>query len=119
MKDVKRKKRRRIYLKIVTTNEIAGKEIVEHLGYVKGSVVRAKHIGKDILSGLKNIVGGEMTAYSEMLEEARKIAVHRMVTDAEELGADAIVGLKFSSSMITQGAAEILAFGTAVKLKSK
>lgn len=99
---------------IVTTENIPGKSY-EVLGYVKGSVVHSKNLGKDIMSQLKGLVGGEMVGYTEMLNEARQIAVGRMVEDAAGHGADAVVGLRFSSSAITAGAAEVMAFGTAVK----
>lgn len=101
---------------IVTTDKIEGKKIVETLNMVKGSTVRSKHIGKDILSSFKGIVGGELVEYNEMLTEARKVAIGRMVEDAEKLGADAIVGFRLMSSTVMQGAAEMVAYGTAVKL---
>lgn len=99
---------------LVTTDYISGKKL-ETLGMVKGSTIRSRHLGKDILSGLKTIVGGEITAYNEMLQEARAIGTKRMVDDAETLGADAIIGIRFSTSAVLQGAAEILVYGTAVK----
>lgn len=99
---------------IVTTNNIPGKEF-EVMGLVKGNVVQSKHIGKDLLAGLKNVVGGEVTSYTEMLVEAREIATQRMVSEAEAMGADAIVMLHYSSSQIMESAAEIIAYGTAVK----
>ncbi|HCW53957.1 MAG TPA: hypothetical protein DG753_09520 [Clostridium sp.] len=102
---------------IVTTDSIPGKEIVEVIGYVKGSTVRCKNIGKDFMAGLKNIVGGEMTGYNEMLTEARQIAVGRMVDEAEAKGANAIVGMRLMSSAIAQGAAEMVAYGTAVRIE--
>lgn len=102
---------------LVNTNTIAGREISESLGLVKGSTIRAKHIGKDILSGFRQLVGGELKEYSEMIDEARKIATAKMVEDAKALGADAVVNIRFSTSAVMQGAAEILVFGTAVKLK--
>lgn len=101
---------------IVTTDNIPGKE-VEAIGYVRGATVQSKHWGKDIASGFKTIVGGEIKAYTEMLEDARKEAVSRMVEEAKSLGADAITCLRFSSSSVMQGAAEVLAYGTAVKFK--
>ncbi|MEJ8553456.1 YbjQ family protein [Tepidibacter sp. Z1-5] len=101
---------------LVNTDFVTGKEI-ETLEVVKGSTIRSKHVGKDILSGLKTIVGGELTAYKEMLDEARKIAVKRMVDEAEVLGADGIINIRYSTSNIMQGAAEILVYGTAVKFK--
>lgn len=101
---------------IVNTDFISGKEI-ETLSVVKGSTIRAKHVGKDILSGLKTIVGGELKAYVEMINEARAIATKRMVEEAETLGADGIINLRYSTSTVLQGAAEILVYGTAVKFK--
>lgn len=103
-------------MKLYTVDVIPNQNY-ELLGYVKGSVVQSKHMGSDIMAGLKTIVGGEITGYTDMLNEARKIAVKRMVEDAELLGADAVVGLRFAGSSVMQGAAEIMAYGTAVKLK--
>lgn len=91
-------------------------QITERLDVVYGSTVRSKHVGKDLFAGLKNIVGGELTAYTELLEESRQEAVDRMIVKAEALGADAIVGLRFSTSSIAQGAAELFVYGTAVKI---
>jgi len=102
---------------LVNTETIPGKEIVEIIGIVKGNTIRAKNIGKDILTGLKHIVGGELTEYEKMLNEARQIAVSRMVEEATAKGADAIVNVRFTSASVSQGAAEILVYGTAVKLK--
>lgn len=102
---------------LVTTDSIIGKEIKEVLGLVKGTTVQSKHIGRDFMAGMKTIVGGEIKGYTEMLSEARKIATERMIEEAETLGADAIVGIRYGSSEALQGAAEILAYGTAVKLK--
>ena len=90
-------------------------QITERLDVVYGSTVRSKHVGKDLFAGLKNIVGGELTAYTELLEESRQEAIDRMVVKAEALGADAVVGLRFSTSSIAQGAAELFVYGTAVK----
>ena len=101
---------------LVTTETIPGKEL-EVLTLVKGSTVHSKNIGKDILSGLKTIVGGEIVSYTEMMDEARAIATKRMVDEAMTLGADAIVAIRFTSSAIMQGASEIMAYGTAVKFK--
>lgn len=97
-----------------TTHEVAGKKVVSHIGFVKGSTVRAKHIGRDFAAGLKTIVGGEIKGYTEMMEEARKIAVGRMVEEAESLGANAIVGFRLQTSAVMAGASEIIAYGTAV-----
>ncbi len=102
---------------IVTTESIYGKEISEVLGLVQGSTIQSKHIGKDITAAFKQIIGGELKTYSAMLQDARQIASQRMVSEAEALGADAIIGMRFSTSSIMSGAAEILAYGTAVKLK--
>ncbi len=96
---------------------IPGKTIVEHFGLVSGNTIRAKHIGKDILAGLKNIVGGELTAYTELLQEAREEAVSRMKQQAQSLGANAIVNVRFSTSSVAQGASELYAYGTAVRVE--
>ncbi len=90
-------------------------QITERLDVVYGSTVRSKHVGKDLFAGLKNIVGGELTAYTELLEESRQEAIDRMIVKAEALGADAVVGLRFSTSSIAQGASELFVYGTAVK----
>lgn len=103
---------------IITTGEqIPGKEIEKILGVVRGGTVRARNIGRDIFAGLKNIVGGEISEYTKLQAESREEAIYRMEEDARKLGADAIIGMKLNTSMITQGASEILAYGTAVKLK--
>lgn len=102
---------------ISNTENVPGKDIEEILGLVKGNTVRAKWFGKDILAGLRNIVGGELKEYTEMLTEAREQALNRMINDAEALGADAVINVRFMTSQVTQGAAELLAYGTAVKLK--
>lgn len=99
---------------IVNTDYITGKKL-ETLALVKGSTVQCKNVGKDILSGFKNLVGGEMTAYTEMMDEARAIATRRMVEEAQHLGADAVINVRYASSAIMQGASEIMAYGTAVK----
>ncbi len=96
---------------------IPGRKVVKHLGLVQGSTVRAKHAGKDILAGLRNIVGGELKAYTELLNESREEAVERMVKQADAIGANAILNVRFSTSSITQGAAELFAYGTAVVLE--
>ena len=100
---------------IVTSDQIFGQEIKESLGLVKGNTIRAKHIGKDILAGLRNIVGGEIKEYTEALNEAREEALRRMVKNAETIGADAIIGVRFTTSTIMAGSAELLVYGTAVK----
>ncbi len=102
-----------------TVNEIAGKEIVGVLGLVRGNTIRARHVGKDIMAGLKNIVGGEITDYTKMLAESREQALDRMTEEAKGLGADAIIGIRFTTSSVMQGAAELLAYGTAVRLRDK
>jgi len=102
---------------VTTTFEVPGRKIDEVLGIVTGNTVRAKHIGKDILAGLKNIVGGELQEYTDMLSDARKEALTRMVKEAEKLEADAVVGVRFTTSQTMAGAAELLAYGTAVRLK--
>lgn len=99
---------------VLTTNYVPGKEI-EALGMVKGNVVQSKHMGKDIMAGMKSLVGGELFGYTEMLNEAREIATARMVAEAEKLGADAVIMLRYGSAAILQGTAEIIAYGTAVK----
>ena len=101
---------------LLNIDYVPGKEI-EALGMVKGTVVQSKHFGKDFLAGMKNIVGGEITSYTEMLVEARSIATKRMEDEAYEMGADAIVNIRYGSSAIMQGAAEVIAYGTAVKFK--
>ncbi|RMH64339.1 MAG: YbjQ family protein [Calditrichaeota bacterium] len=102
---------------IVTTDTVAGKEITEHLGLVRGNTIRARNIGRDILAKFKNITGGEIEEYTKLLGEAREQAIDRMITDAERLGADAVVSVRFSTSYVMAQAAEVLAYGTAVKLK--
>jgi uncharacterized protein YbjQ (UPF0145 family) len=102
---------------LVNTESVHGREIVKVLGLVKGSTVQSKHIGKDIGAAFKTIVGGELRGYSEMLEDARKIAERRMLDEAAKLGANAIVNIRYASSAIAQGAAEILVYGTAVELR--
>jgi uncharacterized protein YbjQ (UPF0145 family) len=99
---------------ISTTEQIEGKKIVRHLGLVKGNTIRARHIGRDIMAGLRNIVGGEISDYTKMMAESREQSIDRMVEDAQNLGANAIVGMKFATSMVMQSASEILAYGTAV-----
>lgn len=101
---------------LVNTDFISGKEL-ETLSIVKGSTIHSKHIGKDIGSAFKTLVGGELVAYNEMMNEARAIATKRMVKEAEELGADAIINIRYASSAIMQGAAEVIVYGTAVKFK--
>lgn len=99
---------------ITTTNNIPGKEF-EILGLVKGNVVQSKHMGRDFLAGLKNIVGGEIVSYTEMFSEAREIATQRMVAEAQSMGADAIIMTRYDSSQVMDSTAELIAYGTAVK----
>ena len=103
---------------IVSTPGVDGVKIKETIGVVRGSSVRAKWFGKDIMAGLRNIVGGELKEYKELLEEARESAGSEMISDARKLGADAVVNVRFMTSQISQGASEILVYGTAVKLKN-
>ena len=106
--------RRNLIMMIVTTETIHGHNITAVKGYVKGSTIQAKHVGKDILASLKNIVGGEIKEYNEMMVEARKLAIHRMVQEAEQKGANAIIGMRLQTSTVMANAAEIIAYGTAV-----
>lgn len=99
---------------LVNTDYITGKEL-EMLGLVRGSTIQSKHIGKDISQGFKTLVGGELTSYNEMMTEARELATKRMMGEAEALGADAVVNIRYVSSAVMQGAAEVIAYGTAVK----
>ena len=99
---------------LVNTDYISGKQ-TEMLGLVKGSTIQSKHVGKDIVESFKTLVGGELKAYNDMMNEARALATKRMVAEAEELGADAILNIRYASSAIMQGAAEVIAYGTAVK----
>ena len=98
------------------TEEIPGHHIVQFYGVVTGSTVRAKHIGRDIMAGLKNLVGGELSGYTELLQESRQEALDRMTAQARSMGANAVVNVRFATSSISQGAAELLAYGTAVKV---
>ena len=104
-------------MKLVSIDSIPGKEY-EVLGLVRGTVVYSKNFGRDFMAGLKTLVGGEIVGYTEMLNEARQIATKRMVDDAEKLGADGIFGVRYGSAAVMQGAAEIVAYGTAVKFKN-
>ena len=101
---------------LLNIDYVPGKE-VEPLGLVKGTVVQSKNFGKDFMAGMKTLVGGEITGYTEMLVEARQIATKRMVDEATAMGADAVINVRFGSSAVMQGAAEVIAYGTAVKLK--
>lgn len=102
-------------MKLLSIDYIPGTEI-EALGMVKGTVVRTKNVGRDFMAGMKTLVGGEIVGYTEMLNEARQIAVKRMVDEAKELDADAVIGVKYGSSQVMSGAAEVIAYGTAVKI---
>ncbi len=104
---------------ITTQDNFADYEVTETLGIVRGNTIRARHVGKDILAGLRTIVGGEVTEYTKMLAESREQAIDRMIAEAQSKGADGIVCLRFTTSAVMQNAAELLAYGTAVKLKSK
>jgi uncharacterized protein YbjQ (UPF0145 family) len=99
---------------VVTSESIAGKRIVRTLGLVRGNTVRARHIGRDILAGLRNIVGGEVHEYAKLVAESREQSLERMITEAEELGANAVIATRFTTSVLMGGAAELLAIGTAV-----
>ena len=103
---------------LVNTDYISGKEL-ETLSLVKGSTIQSKHLGKDISQAFKNLVGGEMKAYNEMMNEARALATKRMVEEAEALGADAVVNIRYASAAVMQGAAEVIVYGTAVKFVEK
>jgi len=102
---------------IVNTETITGREITEVLGLVRGNTIRAKHIGKDIIAGLRTLIGGEIKEYTEMLTEARNESLRRMKDEATKLGADAVINVRFVTSQVLSGAAELLAYGTAVRLK--
>jgi uncharacterized protein YbjQ (UPF0145 family) len=102
---------------ITTSAQIEGKTISRTIGLVKGSTIRARHIGRDIMAGLRGVVGGEITEYTKMMAEAREEALQRMVENAEKEGANAIVSMRFATSMVMQNAAEVLAYGTAVALE--
>ncbi len=102
-------------MKLLNIDDIPGKEI-EALGIVKGTIVQSKNFGKDFMAGIKTLVGGEITAYTEMLNEARQIAIKRMIDEAVALGADAVINIRFASSSTMQSAAEVIAYGTAVKI---
>jgi uncharacterized protein YbjQ (UPF0145 family) len=104
---------------MILTNieSVPGKNIVEHFGLVQGSTIRAKHVGRDIMASLKNIVGGELKGYTQLLKESRREATERMVKQAEQLGANAIVNIRYATSSVTQGASELFAYGTAVRVE--
>jgi uncharacterized protein YbjQ (UPF0145 family) len=100
---------------VVTSDFVPGERVTEALGVVRGSTIRSKHLGKDLMAGLRSLVGGEVKEYTEMLVEARNESMNRMVAQAEKLGADAIINMRFMTSQVMAGAAELLAYGTAVK----
>ena len=104
---------------LTTQDELADYEIIETLGLVRGNTIRARHIGKDIVAGLRTIVGGEITEYTKMLAESREQSIDRMIADAKRLNADGIVAMRFTTSPVMAGSAELLAYGTAVKLRKK
>ncbi len=102
---------------LTNTETVPGKKIVEHFGLVSGNTVRAKHVGRDILAGLKNIVGGELKGYTELLQDSRRQATGRMIEQAQQLGANAVVNVRFATSSVAQGAAELYVYGTAVRVE--
>ena len=102
---------------ITTSGQIEGRQVSKTIGLVKGSTIRARHLGRDIMAGLRGMVGGEITEYTKMMAEAREEAIQRMVEDAQKQGANAIIGMRFGTSMVMQSAAEVLAYGTGVVLK--
>ena len=106
-------------MKLVNIDYVPGYNITEALGVVKGQIVQSKNIGRDFMAGMKTIVGGEIASYTDMIATARSMATKRMVDDAENLGADAIINIRYGSSAVMNGAAEIIAYGTAVKLEKK
>lgn len=99
---------------VITTDTVKGKQIVSTIGWAKGNTIRARHLGRDIVAGLRGMVGGEIVEYTKMMAEAREEAVSRLIEDAESQGANAVIGLRFSTSLVMQNASEILAYGTAV-----
>lgn len=102
---------------LTNVETVPGKSIVEHYGLVAGSTIRAKHVGRDLMASLKNLVGGELKGYTQLMQESRQQAVDRMVEQAEQFGANAIVNVRFSTSSVAQGAAELYAYGTAVRVE--
>jgi len=102
---------------LTNVEKVPGMKIVEHFGLVQGSTIRAKHVGRDIMASLKNLVGGELKGYTELLKEARLEATDRMVAEAEQLGTNAVVNVRYSTSSVAQGAAELFAYGTAVRVE--
>ena len=104
---------------VVTDEKIAGMRVVRTLGLVRGNTIRARHLGKDLMAVMRNVVGGEVSEYTKMMAESREQALDRMVEEAEELGANAIISIRFATSMLMQGAAELLAYGTAVVVEEE
>ncbi|MFC1938061.1 YbjQ family protein [Chloroflexota bacterium] len=102
---------------LTTSGQVEGKKITKTIGLVKGSTIRARHLGKDIMAGFRGMVGGEISEYTKMMAEAREESIQRMIEDAEKMGANAIISMRFSTSMIMQNAAEVLAYGTGVVLE--
>ena len=102
---------------ITNIESVPGKQVVEHFGLVSGSTIRAKHVGKDILASFKNLVGGELKGYTELMQESRQQAMERMIDQAGQLGANAIINIRFSTSSVAQGAAELYSYGTAVRVE--
>jgi uncharacterized protein YbjQ (UPF0145 family) len=102
---------------MTNVNTVPGKKIVEHFGIVQGSTVRAKHVGRDFMAGLKNLVGGELKGYTELLQDSRQEAMNRMAEQARQMGANAVVNIRFATSSVAQGAAELFAYGTAVRVE--
>ena len=102
---------------MTNVNTVPGKKIVEHFGIVQGSTVRAKHVGRDFMAGLKNLVGGELKGYTELLQDSRKEAMNRMEHQAQLMGANAVINIRFATSSVAQGAAELFAYGTAVRVE--
>jgi uncharacterized protein YbjQ (UPF0145 family) len=102
---------------MTNVNTVPGKKIVEHYGIVQGSTVRAKHVGRDFMAGLKNLVGGELKGYTELLQDSRQEAMDRMAEQARQMGANAVVNIRFATSSVAQGAAELFAYGTAVRVE--
>jgi len=101
---------------VSTTQQVPGREVAEILGLVRGNTIRARHVGRDIMAGLRNLIGGEIAEYTKLMGESREQALDRMLEQAEALGADAVVSVRFTTSMVTTQAAEILVYGTAVRL---
>lgn len=103
----------------VTSDRIPGKKVVKTLGLVRGNTIRARHVGRDIMAGLRNLVGGEITEYTKLMAESREQAIDRMIQEAERLGANAVISMRFTTSMIMGGAAELLSYGTAVYVEEE